>query len=138
MQVPSKAELERFFRPEQAAAVRFVETVASWPSLRILDYLYRNEPASTGDIARELNMDMRDVKDRLDGLAEQGAVGEGGEGWTTTVDSITITLAREDGLDITHSTGDQVSAVDTNAPDSGPGSGGVVARVRRAVGSLFQ
>jgi hypothetical protein len=161
MQVPSQTELERFFDAERAPAVQFVETVGSWPSLRVLDFLFQNEPASTGDIARGLNMDMRDVKDRLDALADQGVVEESPDGWSTTTDQITISLARQQGVDISYTTagdeqpvGDSAGADETVESDEAgeteastsesdqtteetDSSGGLVARLRRAVGSLF-
>jgi hypothetical protein len=139
MQVPSKSELERFFDTEQAATVQFAETVGSWVSLRILDYLYRNEPATTGDIARDLNMDMRDVKDRLEALAEQDIVDERGGKWTTTTDEISITIARDRGLDITYMTGatDRITTGnDVSAADQS--SDGVLSRVRNVVSSFFR
>lgn len=107
MQIPSRAELERWFDPARADEVHFVETVASWPGLRILDHLYASEPATTGDVARALNMDMRDVKDRLDALESHGAVEETEHGWETTTDRISITLARNGGLEVTHALGSE-------------------------------
>lgn len=140
MQVPSRAELARFFDEEQAPAVHFVETVASWPSLRILEYLYGNEPASTGDVARGLNMDMRDVKDRLDALAEHDVVEEEPDGWVSTTDRVTMTIQRGDGLEVGYETvaGDRAVPPETAPDDAEQPPGGVLARVRRAVSSLFR
>ncbi|WP_338739303.1 helix-turn-helix domain-containing protein [Haloplanus salilacus] len=129
MQIPSRTELERLFDTDLAADVQFVETVASWPSLRILEYLYANGPAATGDIARGLNMDMRDVKDRLQALEEHGVVEDDGD-WAPTTDEVTITLRRDQGLEITCVTDQSPESVDER-------SAGVFARVRRAVRSVF-
>lgn len=107
MQVPSKAELERFFGAERADDVQFLETVASWPTLRILDHLYANEPASTGEIARALNMDMRDVKDRLEALQDRDIVAEYDDGWISTTDQITMTVARSEGIGVSYALGDR-------------------------------
>lgn len=128
MQIPSQTELERLFDPDLAADVQFVETVASWPSLRILDYLYANGPAAAGDIARGLNMDMRDVKDRLQALEEHGVV-EDGDDWTPATDEVTITLRRDHGLEIT-------CATDSSPDSTDEQSASVFTRVRRAVRSL--
>jgi predicted transcriptional regulator len=117
--------LERLFDADLAADVQFVETVASWPSLRILDYLYANGPATAGDIARGLNMDMRDVKDRLQALEAHGVV-EDGDDWAPATDEVTITLRRDRGLEITCA---------TDSTDEGSPS--VLARVRRAARSLL-
>lgn len=113
MQLPSEAELARFFDEERAKDVQFVETVTSWLSLRILDFLYSNEPATTGDIARGLNMDMRDVKGRLEELEEVDIVVAGDDGWRTRTDRISVTVAGQDGVAITYSTAESTPAVDS-------------------------
>jgi len=106
MQIPSQAELERFFVEDQAEEVQFLETVATWPSLRILEYLYANEPVTTGELARGVNMDMRDVKDRLEALEKQGVVSRDNGDWSTRSDEIKITVRQgEAGLEISHSIG---------------------------------
>jgi DNA-binding MarR family transcriptional regulator len=103
MQIPSQAELERFFGEDQAEEVQFLETVATWPSLRILEYLYANEPVTTGDLARGINMDMRDVKDRLEALEKQGVVSNHNGDWNTRSDEIQMTVRRgDDRLEISH------------------------------------
>lgn len=66
MQVPSRVELERFCGEGWVEEIQLLEAVAAWPSLRVPKFLYANEPATTGDIARGINMDMREVKGRLD------------------------------------------------------------------------
>lgn len=148
MQVPSQAELEQFFGTEQASTVQFVETVASWPSLRILDYLFENEPAGVGDIARSLNMDMRDVKDRLDALEQQDIVKEDDDGWTAVTEEVTIRVARDkesDGLDIAYTIGaeerasvaDSVSEEKVAAESKAP-SEGVVTTLRQLFSSIFR
>ena len=131
MQIPSRAELERLFEESQVEEVQFVETVASWPSLRVLEYLYANDAASTGDIARELNMDMREVKDRLDALEAEGVVEETDGIWRPAIDEITITLRGNDGLEIAHAVG-PVSGPTEEPPE------GVLSRLERAIASLFR
>lgn len=106
MQIPSQAELERFFGEDRAEEVQFLETVATWPSLRILEYLYANEPVTTGDIARGVNMDMRDVKDRLEALEKQGVVNRDNGGWYARSDEIRMIVRQgENHLEISHSIG---------------------------------
>lgn len=100
MQIPSYAELERFFGSDRAADVRFVEAIFSWPSLRVLDYLASEGSATTGEISRALNMDMRDVKDRLDVLEEFDVVAAEDQQWRTTDDEIRVTLRQTDGVTI--------------------------------------
>jgi DNA-binding MarR family transcriptional regulator len=125
MQIPSRAELERFFDEDRAEEVQFLETVAAWPSLRMLEYLYANEPATTGDVARGINMDMRDVRDRLEALEKQGLLTQDGEGWRTRTDRIEVTIRRgERRLEVSHATGTPSEPTE-NPPE------GIVARLRR-------
>jgi DNA-binding Lrp family transcriptional regulator len=113
MQIPSQAELERFFGEDQAEEVQFLETVATWPSLRILEYLYANEPVTTGELARGVNMDMRDVKDRLEALERQGVVSDDNGDWNTRSDEIQMTVRRgNDHLEISHVIGASSSPTD--------------------------
>jgi DNA-binding MarR family transcriptional regulator len=139
MQVPSRAELERFFGEERAADVQFVETVASWPSLRVLDFLYADEPATTGEVARSLNMDMREVKDRLEALEAEGVVAESEHGWRTATDHIMITFEGEDRLSIertTEATDERVEPAPTGGSEST--DEGMLSRATGYVRSLFQ
>ena len=113
MQIPSQAELERFFGEDRAEEVQFLETVATWPSLRILEYLYANEPVTTGDLARGVNMDMRDVKDRLEALEKQGVVSNDNGDWNTRSDKIQMTVRRgDDRLEISYSIGASSGSAD--------------------------
>lgn len=127
MQIPSRAELERFFGEDRAEEVQFLETVAAWPSLRMLEYLYANEPATTGDVARGINMDMRDVRDRLEALERQGLLTRDGNGWRTRTDRIEVTIQRgETRLEVSHMTG-----TPSGPPEEPPE--GIVARLRRVL-----
>lgn len=140
MQVPSRAELERWFDADGADDVHFVETVTSWASLRVLDYLYASEPATTGDIARTLNMDMRDVKDRLDALESHNAVKETDDGWQTTTDRISVVLIQSSGLEITYSLGDEEKrdAERVDQQHAGKTDESVITGVRQRLSSLFR
>jgi len=140
MQIPSRAELERWFDAERADGVHFVETVASWPSLRVLDHLSTSQPATTGEIARALNMDMRDVKDRLDALESHSAVEETNDGWQTTTDRISITLTQTNGLEITHVLGSEAERDDERV-DKGGDEGteeSVLTSLRQHISSLLR
>jgi DNA-binding MarR family transcriptional regulator len=118
MQVPSKAELERFFSEEQSEEVQFLEIVATWPSLRILEYLYENEPTTTAALARGVNMDMRDVKDRLEALEKHGIVSRKNDNWRSQTEKIQMEIRKTgDQLGLSHAIGP--SSEPTDASDAG-------------------
>jgi len=118
MQVPSKAELERFFSEEQSEEVQFLEIVATWPSLRILEYLYENEPTTTAALARGVNMDMRDVKDRLEALEKHGIVSRKNDNWRSQTEKIQMEIRKTgDQLELSHAIGP--SSEPTEASDAG-------------------
>ena len=118
MQVPSKAELERFFSEEQSEEVQFIEIVATWPSLRILEYLYENEPTTTAALARGVNMDMRDVKDRLEALEKHGIVSRKNDNWRSQTEKIQMEIRKTgDQLELSHAIGP--SSEPTDASDAG-------------------
>ncbi|MCY4730617.1 helix-turn-helix domain-containing protein [Natronomonas gomsonensis] len=125
MQIPSRAELERFFGEDRAKEVQFLETVAAWPSLRILEYLYTNEPATTGDVARGINMDMRDVRDRLEALENHEIVTQEGDSWHTRTNSIEMTITQgENQLEISHT-------IESSSEPVEESSEGVITRLSR-------
>lgn len=118
MQVPSKAELERFFSEEQSEEVQFLEIVATWPSLRILEYLYENEPTTTAALARGVNMDMRDVKDRLEALEKHGIVSRKNDNWRSQTEKIQMEIRKSgDQLELSHAIGPPSEP--TDASDAG-------------------
>lgn len=105
MQVPSRVELERFCGEGWVEEIRLLEAVAAWPSLRVPKFLYANEPATTGDIARGINMDMREVKGRLDPPKEQGVLAQDEDDWRTRTDRIEMTIRRVGSrLEVLHTT----------------------------------
>jgi predicted transcriptional regulator len=141
MQVPSPAELERWFDAERANEVHFVESVASWPSLRVLDHLYASGPATTGEISRALNMDMRDVKDCLDVLETHAVVTDTDEGWEATVDQINITLTQRDGLAISHTLGGKkrpAAKAQTDQYEKDETEHSMISGLYRKISSLFR
>ena len=143
MSVPSKAELERFFGSESAKDVRFLEAVASWPSLRILDFLYSEGASSTGDISRELNMDMREVKDRLDVLDDLGVVIKKDDEWVAETSEITLKIRNSEGIDISYSLEEGSQPSSQSKPGSDKGiddkkqKDGPLTKLRRAIKSLI-
>lgn len=112
----SKSELARLLGdPHLGEEAYFLDVLSRWDSLRILDYLFTHGRTSTGDIARDINMDMREVRDSLDALADIGIVHieEGANQtryWEATTDEVHIALTADDGLQIMH----------TSQPESPP------------------
>jgi DNA-binding transcriptional ArsR family regulator len=107
MSVPSEAELRRFFDDETVAREAHRAAVAtSWLSLRLLDHLYREGPASTGELARACNLDMREVRDRLGELADAGIVAEREGAWEPAADELTVTVGRSEGVTVALAVGE--------------------------------
>lgn len=104
----SQSELSRLLDDEQLGEeAYFLNILSRWDSLRVLDYLFTEGPAPTGKIARDINMDMRDVRDTLNTLAEIGIV-EAEEDtaqtvyWKPETSIVHIAITSDDGLKITH------------------------------------
>jgi hypothetical protein len=118
MSAPSRRELARLFDDESLAAeARFLAVATAWPSLRILDHLHSDGPATTGEVARALNMDMAEVRDRLEDLVEAGVVAADGDSWLPATDHVEVRLAGDDdGLEVYH-------ALDDPAADDGRAAG---------------
>lgn len=139
MSVPSEAELRRFFDDEMVAREAHRAAVAtSWLSLRLLDHLYREGPASTGELARACNLDMREVRDRLEELAAAGIVTERDGAWEPTADELTVTIERDDGVTVSLAVGESEAEADGSTEekeedtDGEPGLlGGMVRRLGR-------
>jgi DNA-binding transcriptional ArsR family regulator len=107
MSVPSEAELRRFFDDETVAREAHRAAVAtSWLSLRLLDHLYREGAASTGELARACNLDMREVHDRLEELADAGIVAERDGEWEPAADELTVTVGRDAGVTVALAVGE--------------------------------
>lgn len=116
MSVPSEAELRRFFDDEAVAREAHRAAVAtSWLSLRLLDHLYREGAASTGELARACNLDMREVRDRLEELADAGIVTERDGAWEPTADELTVTVGRDEGVTVALSVGGSEPEADAEA-----------------------
>jgi hypothetical protein len=141
MSVPSEAELRRFFDDETVAREAHRAAVAtSWLSLRLLDHLYREGAASTGELARHCNLDMREVRDRLEELAAAGIVADRDGEWEPTADELTVTVGRDEGVTVSLAVGEREAEVESakseeeadGEDDGGTGLlGGAVRRLGR-------
>jgi DNA-binding transcriptional ArsR family regulator len=140
MSVPSEAELRRFFDDETVAREAHRAAVAtSWLSLRLLDQLYREGAASTGELARACNLDMREVRDRLEELADAGIVAERDGAWEPVADELSVTVGRDEGVTVSLAVGDSEPAGEPEESETGadketeePGLlGGMVRRLGR-------
>jgi DNA-binding transcriptional ArsR family regulator len=118
MSVPSEAELRRFFDDETVAREAHRAAVAtSWLSLRLLDHLYREGAASTGELARACNLDMREVRDRLEELADAGIVADRDGTWEPTADELTVTVGRDDGVTVSLAVGEAETDVEAEGTE---------------------
>ena len=81
-----------------------LEIISRWSSLRVIDYLFREGPATTGEIARGVNMDMREIRETVDRLNQVGVTeqsdGSQSEIWTLSRKEYQIVLHSESGLAI--------------------------------------
>jgi predicted ArsR family transcriptional regulator len=103
----SGSEFGGLFNDEELGEkVQFVDTVGSWLSLRILDYLYKNEQGTAGEVARGINMDMREVRGSLERLESIGAIESAADNdrarrhWKPSSSEISIKIRSRSGLDI--------------------------------------
>ncbi|MFC7157740.1 winged helix-turn-helix domain-containing protein [Halomarina halobia] len=106
----SRSELARLLGDQELGEeAYFLEILSRWDSLRILDYLFTEGPSSTGEIARGINMDMREVRDTLNALADIGLIDSQGTTdqttvWKPVVRGLHITITSDSGLGISHTT----------------------------------
>ena len=137
MSIPSESDLRRFFNDEaMAREVYHAEIITSWVSLRILDNLYRKGPTSTGELARGLNMDMREVSERLEQLAEIGIVTECNGNWEA-ISKVTIDVERGNGVVVSHSLMESTESGETVPNTEDDDEHGPLANIiRRLIGML--
>ena len=113
MTLPSVSELVHLFDDEALAReVYAAETVSSWPSLRILAALCESETASTGQLARETNMDMLEVRNHLEALADLGVVTESDGQWSVTTERVQLNVTLTEELAVSHAVGTDESLTD--------------------------
>jgi len=144
MSVPSEAELRRFFDDETVAREAHRAAVAtSWLSLRLLDHLYREGAASTGELARHCNLDMREVRDRLEELAAAGIVADRDGAWEPTADELTVTVGRDEGVTVALAVGErepgepEPAESEEAADEGGDGGTGLLGGTVRRLGRLL-
>lgn len=131
MVLPSEAELARLFDDaDLAREAHAAEVLVSWPSLRVLSVLCEAGEASTGDLARAVNMDMSEVRDHLDALAELGVVAESEGEWETVVEGVQLNVELDGELQVSHAVDDDVDRVNDEETESGVEEpSGLLARV---------
>jgi DNA-binding transcriptional ArsR family regulator len=132
MALPSEAELARLFDDaELAREAHAAEVLISWPSLRVLSALCEAGEASTGELARAVNMDMGEVRDHLDALAELGVVAESGGEWEAVAEEVQLNVELGGELRVSHVVGEKVEEVGGEEPDAGEEEpGGLLARMK--------
>lgn len=143
---PSRDELRRLFGDDDIAGdVRFLDQTFSWVSLRILRALAASEPATTGDLARSVNMDMREVRARLETLAELGVVerDDASEAWRHDATTVDVRLTFDGELRLEYALdderGDETADDERSAePPTETTSGGLVSRVRDRLSALLE
>ena len=128
----SKSELSRLLGDSHLGEeAYFLEVVSRWDCLRVLDYLFTEGPTSTGDLARGINMDMREVHETLKALAEIGVVSaedrENTTYWQPTTTEVYVAMTSDNGLEITHTL--QSSSQLENSPNSHDFQKGIFTKV---------
>lgn len=67
----SKSELSRLLGDDDLGEQAYrLDILSRWPSLRVLDFLFTEGRSTTGEIARGVNMDMREIRETVESLAE--------------------------------------------------------------------
>lgn len=132
MALPSHAELARLFDDEALAReAHAAEVLVSWPSLRVLAALCEAGEASTGELARAVNMDMGEVRDHLDALAELGVVAESDGVWAVTSEQVQLSVELDEELRVFHAVDGDVDEVSGGEPKSSEGEpSGLFARMK--------
>lgn len=101
----SKSELARLLGDEELGEQAYRLSILSrWPSLRVLDFLFTQGRSTTGEIARGVNMDMREIRDTVDSLSEIGVLREVDDGdtiyWLPASEEFLISVENQDGLEL--------------------------------------
>ena len=66
MSKTSKSELPRLLDDDELGEQAYrLDILSRWPSLRVLDFLFTEGRSTTGEIARGVNMDMGEIRERL-------------------------------------------------------------------------
>lgn len=109
----SKSELSRLLGDELGEEAYRLDILSRWPSLRVLDFLFNKGRSTTGEIARGVNMDMREIRETVESLSEVGILEEvekdGTSYWMPTSQKFSISFENRNGLTL---------ELETEAPDS--------------------
>lgn len=137
----SKSELARLLGDEELGEQAYRLSILSrWPSLRVLDFLFTEGRSTTGEIARGVNMDMREIRDTVDLLSEIGILREVDEGgtiyWFPASEEFLISVENQDGLEIKLETESSDSVVSENNEKTGSQSG-IFARIGARIDQLI-
>jgi hypothetical protein len=140
----SKSELARLLGDEELGEQAYrLNILSRWPSLRVLDFLFTEGRSTTGEIARGVNMDMREIRDTVDSLSEIGMLREVDKGgtsyWLPASEEFLISVENQDGLELKLETESSDSVVLRNNEKSGSQSGlfaSIGARIDRLIDSL--
>lgn len=140
----SKSELARLLGDEKLGEQAYRLSVLSrWPSLRVLDFLFTHGRSTTGEIARGVNMDMREIRDTVESLSEIGILREVDDGdtiyWLPASEEFLISVENKDGLELKLETESPDSVVPKNNEKTGSQSGifaSLGARIDRLIDSL--
>lgn len=98
----SKSELSRLLGDELGEEAYRLNILSRWPSLRVLDFLFSEGRSTTGEIARGVNMDMREIRETVESLSEVGILDEvekdGMSYWVSTNQKFLISFENRNGL----------------------------------------
>lgn len=140
----SKSELARLLGDEELGEQAYRLSILSrWPSLRVLDFLFTQGRSTTGEIARGVNMDMREIRDTVDSLSEIGILREVDDGdtiyWLPASEEFLISVENQDCLELKLETESPDSVVPKNNDKSSSQSrlfASLGARIDRLIDSL--
>jgi len=101
----SESELSRLLDDEELGKEAYrLNVLSRWPSLRVLDFLYTEGKSTAGEIARGVNMDMREIRETVETLSDIGILKEikenGTSYWAPTSHKIQISFEDRDGLQL--------------------------------------
>lgn len=108
----SKSELSRLLGDELGEEAYRLDILSRWPSLRVLDFLFSEGRSTTGEIARGVNMDMREIRETVESLSDVGILEEveddGTSYWMPTSQKFSTSFENRNGLAL---------ELETEAPD---------------------
>lgn len=105
MSTISKSELSQLLGDEELGEQAYrLDILSRWSSLRVIDFLFTDGKSTTGEIARGVNMDMREIRETVEALEEIGLVEQIQDNsttyWEPMMDELRISLRNDFGLEI--------------------------------------